>query len=234
MIQRSILPSNFPPFPDRKDFELHAAMVPAREVGGDLFDFFLLDDDHLGFVIGDVSGKGVPAALFMSVARTLLRATAQHRTSPGECLTYVNDSLAEQNVAAMFVTLFYGVLNTRTGDLEFANGGHNPPYVFSSDGKLRALRGKSGPLLGMLEGCQYKTLHDRIAPGEGLLLYTDGVTEAVEKGTEFFGEQRLEQVLSEHAASRRRSWWIPCTPACSSSQEACPRPTTSRFSRCVT
>lgn len=200
MIQRSILPCNFPPFPDRKDFELHAAMVPAREVGGDLFDFFLLDSDHLGFVIGDVSGKGVPAALFMSVARTLLRATAQHGTPPGECFTYVNASLSEQNPAGMFVTLFYGVLNTRTGEIEFANGGHNPPYVFSRQGELRALTQKSGPLLGVIEGCQYETLNGRIEVGDGILLYTDGVTEACDKNKQFFGEQRLEQYLSEHAS----------------------------------
>lgn len=199
LIQRSILPSNFPPFPDRKDFELHAAMAPAREVGGDLFDFFLLDADHLGFVIGDVSGKGVPAALFMSVARTLLRATAQHGTPPGECLAYVNASLAEQNPGGMFVTLFYGVLNTRSGDLQFANGGHNPPYVFSGNGRLRALPAKSGPLLGVLEGCQFKTLTDRIVPGDGILLYTDGVTEAVDKSKQFFGEERLERYLADHA-----------------------------------
>jgi sigma-B regulation protein RsbU (phosphoserine phosphatase) len=143
LIQRSILPGTFPPFPDRKDFELHAAMVPAREVGGDLFDFFLLDADRLGFVIGDVSGKGVPAALFMAVSRTLLRATAQHRTSPGECLTYMNTTLAEQNVSGMFVTLFYGVLDTRTGSIEFANAGHNLPYLFSSDGGFRVLRDRA-------------------------------------------------------------------------------------------
>jgi len=200
LIQRSILPSNFPPFPLRQDFELHAAMVPAREVGGDLFDFFLLDDKRLGFVIGDVSGKGVPAALFMSVARTLLRATAQHQASPGACFTYVNASLAEQNVETMFVTLFYGVLNTSTGDIEFANGGHNPPYIFSADGKVRSLAEKSGPLLGVIESCQYRTFTDRIAPGEAILLYTDGVTEAVDKNKEFFGDERLLQYLARHAS----------------------------------
>lgn len=201
LIQRSILPTEFPPFPHRADFALHAAMVPAREVGGDFFDFFLLDDEHLGFVIGDVSGKGVPAALFMSVCRTLLRATAQHRRSPGDCFTYVNASLAEQNVSGMYVTLFYGVLNTRTGDLEFANGGHLPPYIFSADGKLRVLNQKGGPLVGIINGHQYVTCTDRIAPGEGILLYTDGVTEAVNAKDQFFEQEPLETFLAAHASS---------------------------------
>lgn len=200
LIQRSILPTNFPPFPHRTEFELHASMIPAREVGGDFFDFFLLDDEHLGFVIGDVSGKGVPAALFMSVCRTLLRATARHQTSPGECFTYVNTSLAEQNVSGMFVTLFYGVLNTVTGDLAYANGGHNPPYIFSPDGTLRAVTESSGPLVGMIEGYQFVTRTDKLAPGEGILLYTDGVTEAMDAEGQFFGEQPLEQYLAEHAS----------------------------------
>ena len=103
-------------------------MVPAKEVGGDLFDFFLLDADRLGFVVGDVSGKGVPAALFMAIACTLLRAAAHHHATPGGCLTYMNESLVEQNASGMFVTLFYGILNTRTGALEYSNAGHNPPY----------------------------------------------------------------------------------------------------------
>jgi sigma-B regulation protein RsbU (phosphoserine phosphatase) len=201
LIQHSILPGNFPPFPHRKDFELHAAMIPAREVGGDLFDFFLLDEDHLGFVIGDVSGKGVPAALFMAVSRTLLRATAQHHVSPGECLSYVNSSLAEQSIASMFVTLFYGVLDTRTGEVQFANGGHNPPYIFSADGKFRLLPEKSGPMVGVFEALEYRTFTTQLMPGEGILLYTDGVTDAMDKSEEFFGEQRLEKCLAEHASN---------------------------------
>src|SRR5271165_2315763 len=152
MIQRSMLPGTFPPFPDRTDFELHAAMVPAKEVGGDLFDFFLLDSERLGFVLGDVSGKGVPAALYMAIARTLLRAAAHHQASPGACLTYMNQCLLEQQGSSMFVTLFYGILNTRTGVLEYSNAGHNPPYVFSPDGKVRALNERCGPMLGMFEG----------------------------------------------------------------------------------
>ena len=162
LIQRSILPGQFPAFPHRTEFALHAAMVPATEVGGDFFDFFLLDDDHLGFLIGDVSGKGVPAALFMAVSRTLLRATAQHQKSPGDCLTQVNATLLEQNVSSMFVTLFYGVLDLRSGRLAFVNAGHNPSYIFSVDGTLRTLTEKSGPMLGLFAGYQYHTLTKRV------------------------------------------------------------------------
>jgi phosphoserine phosphatase RsbU/P len=200
MIQRSMLPSQFPPFPDRTDFELHAAMVPAKEVGGDLFDFFLLDSERLGFVVGDVSGKGVPAALFMAIARTLLRAAAYHEASPGACLTYMNQSLAEQHASGMFVTLFYGILNTRTGLLEYSNGGHNPPYVFSSERQIRALKERCGPMLGVFEGFQYPTRSTEIGGRDGLLVFTDGVTEACNKQGEFYEESRLEAYLAAHAS----------------------------------
>jgi sigma-B regulation protein RsbU (phosphoserine phosphatase) len=200
MIQRSILPGCFPPFPDRHDFQLHAAMTPAREVGGDFFDFFLLDQDHLAFAIGDVSGKGVPAALFMAVARTLLRATAQHRATPGHCLTYLNMTLAEQNVSGMFVTVFYGVLDTRTGEIQFANGGHNPPYIFSKDGCVRLIKNENGPMLALIEGAEYQVATAHLAPGDAILLYTDGVTDARDRNGEFFNEWRLQAYLEEHAA----------------------------------
>jgi phosphoserine phosphatase RsbU/P len=196
-IQQSILPRNFPPFPDRHDFDLHAAMVPAKEVGGDLYDFFLLDRDRLGLVIGDVSGKGVPAALFMAVSRTLLRATALQRITPGECLQYLNVTLAGQNASSMFVTLFYGILDTRSGELEYAIGGHNPPYVVSPDGSARQLPiAHSGTIVGLIEGAAYETQRCSIAPGDGIVLYTDGVTEAMNRAEEFFGEERLEEFLA--------------------------------------
>jgi serine phosphatase RsbU (regulator of sigma subunit) len=200
LIQRSILPGQFPAFPHRTEFTLHAAMVPATEVGGDFFDFFLLDDEHLAFVIGDVSGKGVPAALFMAVSRTLLRATAQHQKSPGECLTQVNATLLEQNVSSMFVTLFYGVLDLGSGRLAFANAGHNPSYMFSVNGALRTLTEKSGPMLGLFAGYQYRTLTEQMEPGESILLYTDGVTEALSKIGEFFGDERLRKFVVDHSA----------------------------------
>lgn len=204
LIQRSILPGETPPFAHRKDIALHAAMVPAKEVGGDLFDFFMLDNEHLGFVVGDVSGKGVPAALFMAITRTLLRATAENQKGPGECFNYMNRALAEGNATGMFVTLFYGVLDTKTGDLDFANAGHNPPYIFLADGKLRKLSQKSGPMLGIFDGHEYRTLTTRIEIGEGILLYTDGVTEAVNKDGIFFGEERLESYLAGHKSMEAR------------------------------
>jgi phosphoserine phosphatase RsbU/P len=197
-IQQSILPHKFPAFPDRKEFELHAAMVPAKEVGGDFFDFFLLDPEHLGFVIGDVSGKGVPAALFMAVSRTLLRAFAQHRATPGDCLAYMNSNLTAQSDSAMFTTVFYGILDTRSGELQFANGGHNRPYVLAVDGQPRPLSEESGPIVGIMDGFSYDTYTGRLAPGETLVLYTDGVTEARDKNDAFFGDRRLEQLLAVH------------------------------------
>lgn len=200
MIQRSMLPSQFPPFPARTDFELHASMVPAKEVGGDLFDYFLLDPERLAFVVGDVTGKGVAAALFMAVTRTLLRATAHHQTSAGACLTYMNQSLVEQNTSGMFVTLFYGILNTSTGALEYANAGHNQPYVFSPDGQMRVLQDRSGPMLGAFQGLEYVTRSTQVEPGEGVLVFTDGVTEACDKNGDFFDEARLEAYLAAHAS----------------------------------
>jgi sigma-B regulation protein RsbU (phosphoserine phosphatase) len=149
-------------------------------------------------VIGDVSGKGVPAALFMAVTRTLLKATARHRASPGECLTYMNATLAEENRSGMFVTLFYGVLHTPSGELRFANAGHNPPYLISKDGACKAIREISGPMLGLIEGVEYRTLTRRIEPGQSLLLYTDGVTEAIDRDGKFFEEEGLERYLFEH------------------------------------
>jgi sigma-B regulation protein RsbU (phosphoserine phosphatase) len=201
MIQRSMLPSNFPPFPGRSDFHLHAQMEPAREVGGDLFDFFLLDDHRLAFTVGDVSGKGVPAALFMAVCRTLLKATAPHEADPGTCLTFINTALAEQNTSnSMFVTLFYAVLDTHSGEIRFANAGHNPPYLYSSGAPVQPVRAKSGPMLGMFEGFSYETHTMNLAPAQGILVYTDGVTEAVDPNDQFFDESRLEEFLLANSA----------------------------------
>jgi sigma-B regulation protein RsbU (phosphoserine phosphatase) len=173
-------------------------MAPAREVGGDFFDYFLFDRDRLGVVVGDVSGKGVPAALFMAVTRTLLRATAQHIANPGECLTYVNNTLLGQNASGMFVTLFYGLLDMRSGELQFANAGHNPPYLISSQG-VRALPERSGPMLGVIGGVEYVTHAYHIRSGESIVLYTDGVTEATDPDRNFFEEHRLEQFLRERS-----------------------------------
>ncbi len=195
-IQLSILPRIFPAFPDRKDFDIYAEIIPAREVGGDLYDFFEIDDDRIGIAIGDVSGKGVPAAIFMAVTRTLLRATALQKLSTAGCLEYVNKVLVTQSEASMFVTLFYAILNTKTGELEYTCAGHNPPYLFSPEG-YRALDSVGGPMVGALEGVKYEKQHLQMKPGEKLLLYTDGITEASAGEEDFFEETRLEQFLAE-------------------------------------
>ena len=193
-IQQSILPRVFPAFPDRSEFDLYAAMTPAKEVGGDFYDFFLIDQERLGFVIGDVSGKGVPAALFMAVSRTLLRATAMQASSAGECLQYANKVLVRESDGSMFVTLFYGILNTRTGEVEFAVGGHNPPYLFSAS-RLEPLQFQGGMIVGILDIARYDTQWVQLQPGEGLFLYTDGVTEATNAALDLFSEERLEAAL---------------------------------------
>jgi phosphoserine phosphatase RsbU/P len=196
-IQSAILPKKFPPFPDNKEFEIFAAMEPAKEVGGDLYDFFLLDDDRLGFVIGDVSGKGVPAAIFMAVSRTLIRATALKGIAPDECLTYVNSLLCQESVASMFVTVFYGILNFKTGELSYANGGHNPPYVLSNNGELNEVELTGGLALGVMEAFQFKSKKIQLKPGDTIFTFTDGVTEAMDTEFELYSEDRLEKFLKE-------------------------------------
>ncbi len=194
-IQRSILPRIFPPFPNRHEFDLYAETIPAREMGGDFFDFFFLDQDRLGLVIADVSGKGVPAAVFMAVTCTLLRATAPQATSPGQCLYRVNNMLCPENDAAMFVTVFYGILNTRTGDLEYGNAGHNLPYILSAPKGVTMLEHPGGPALGVIPDTPYPLKRVRLRPGDGLFLYTDGVTEAMDSRGTLFTDKRLQQFL---------------------------------------
>lgn len=171
--------------------DLYATMIPAKEVGGDLYDYFLLPDGRLCFAIGDVSDKGVPAALFMAVTRTLIRASAEDETDPALLMERVNNRLSENNPNVMFVTLVIGVLDLATGALDWANGGHPPPCVLQTDGRLRLLDGRSGPACGVQEGLPYRKFSRRLAPGETLLGYTDGVTEAVGPDGSLYGEERL-------------------------------------------
>src|SRR4051795_5204506 len=196
-IQQSILPRTFPPFPERKEFSIFAEMIAAREVGGDFYDFFLIDDNRLGFVVGDVSGKGVPASILMAVSRTLLRATAMTAESAGECLNYVNQVLVRQSDPAMFVTIFYGILHTRTGELEFSIGGHNPPFLFSERAGVEMMKARGGMIVGMIEQARYTTERVQLEPGDGIFLYTDGVSEAEDVAENQFGEDRVEALLSE-------------------------------------
>ena len=194
-IQQSILPRDFPAFPDRAEFDVFAEMIPAREVGGDFYDFFLVDENHLGCVVADVSGKGIPAALFMAMCRALLKATAMLAVPPGECLRLVNEQLSHDNGPEMFVSIFYGLLDTRSGRLEYANGGHNPPLLVRRDGSVREIERTGDTVLGVLDGLRYKTASFELEPGDALLLYTDGVTEAMNAAEELFSERRLREYL---------------------------------------
>lgn len=194
-IQQAILPKEFDPFPDRNEFGVFACMYAAKEVGGDFYDFFLIDDDHLGFVIGDVSGKGVPAAIFMAVSRTLIRATALKGTLPGECMTYVNTLLCNESISSMFVTVFYGILDLKTGEVEYSNAGHNSPYLLGKDGSVKPLPLTGGVVLGAMEDIQYKANTITLANGDSILLYTDGITEAFSCDDNIYSEQRLEKLL---------------------------------------
>ncbi|MFO7616124.1 MAG: fused response regulator/phosphatase [Bacteroidales bacterium] len=200
-IQMAILPKIFPPFPDRKEFDIFASMIAAKEVGGDFFDFFMIDNDRLGFVIGDVSGKGVPAAIFMAVSRTLIRATGLKGITTRECMGYVNKLLCNESVSCMFVTVFYGILNTLTGEIEYVNAGHNPPYRLT-DGRVEKVEMTNGTILGCLEDFNFQSKKVTLNPGDLLFLYTDGVTEAFNASDEQFGDERLEQYL---AASHQKT-----------------------------
>ena len=195
-IQESALPRTFPPFPNRSEFELHAAMDPAREVGGDLFDFFFVDAHHLFFHVGDVSGKGVPAALFMMITQTLVRSEAMRGGSPADVLARVNDLLAHDNDTTMFVTMLCGTLDTRTGAIDMANAGHNPPLKSDPQGDLKYMNLTANRLLGILEGSDYAVQSTTLAPGDVIFFYTDGVTEASDRAGRLFSDPRLETTLA--------------------------------------
>lgn len=200
-IQMGILPKIFPPpFPSRPEFDLYATIKPAREVGGDLYDFFMLDEQHLCFTVGDVSGKGVSAALFMAITQTLIKTQvkAQPLRSPASTLAQVNNDLARDNPSMMFVTLFLGILNIVTGELEYCNGGHNPPYRLTaeSNDNIYPLATTDNIALGVMEDLSYSNKSLTLQPGETIFAFTDGVTEALNRKGELFTELRLERNLS--------------------------------------
>ena len=195
VIQTSILPKTFPPFPDRKEFEIFAKMIPAKDVGGDLFDFFFIDKYRLGIVVGDVSGKGIAAALLMAVSKTLLKATALKGMPADNILSEVNNIIAEESPSNMFVTVFYGVLDTRSGAFEYSNGGHNLPYLISVDGKIKQLENIGGLMIGAIKDVPYESNVIMLKPGESILFFTDGVTESFNKDGEEFHETGLEKIL---------------------------------------
>ena len=197
-IQQAILPRIFPPFPEETaSMDIAASMNAAKDVGGDFYDFFRIDSDHIGFTIADVSGKGVPAAIFMAVARTLLRATGIRAVSPAECMTYANALLSQEAVNNMFVTVFYGIYNIRTGEVTYANAGHNPPYLVRADGSVEMLPLSKDIVAGAFDDFQYSQESLQLEPGDTLLLYTDGVTEAINTEDKEYGEGRLEKQLAQ-------------------------------------
>jgi sigma-B regulation protein RsbU (phosphoserine phosphatase) len=193
-IQHSLLPHVFPPFPQHAEFDLHALCIPALAMSGDFYDFHLLDDDTLVVLIADVCGKGVPAAMFMAVARTTLRNLGQPGRPPAEVLAAANAALVAENEQNMFVTLFLAHYDIRSGTLRYASAGHPPPCVLRQDGRVERLPVQGG-LFGVMAEAGYETTEARLAPGEALVLYTDGVTEARDAAGTLYGEERLAQLL---------------------------------------
>jgi serine phosphatase RsbU (regulator of sigma subunit) len=194
-LQLAILPSTFPATPG---CDAAARMIPATEMGGDFYDYIELPTGEIGLVIADVSGHGVPAAFFMAVARTNLREQAVHHIDPGDCLAQTNDSLCTQNPMDLFVTVFYCVLDPKTGALRYANGGHNLPYVRRAGGEVETLSGAGGLVLGALPGAKYPTHTVQLLRGDRLVLYTDGVTEAFNPAEELYGAPRLADEVHVH------------------------------------
>lgn len=190
-IQMSFLPRLFPPFPDRPEFRLHAALEPAKEVGGDLYDYFLVEGNYLFFTIGDVTDKGVPAALFMAVTKTLMKGIALQALDPSAVLAAVNNELCQGNDANLFVTVFCGCLDFRTGELRYSNAGHNPPVLVHPDGTVEWIALPPGMVLGVMENNPYETRIRQMAPGARLIAYTDGVTEAMDERQEQYSDERL-------------------------------------------
>ena len=202
-IQQTILPRSFPPFPELTEVvDIYASMTPAKDVGGDFYDFFLIDEDHIALVMADVSGKGVPAALFMAVSRTLLRATALRGVSSAECLTYANKLLCKESLDSMFVTVFYGIYHYKTGMMDYTNAGHNPPYLLRGGRTVECLPVASNFVVGVFDDIEFESNTLTFGIGDTLLLYTDGVTEAFNDKREQFSESNLQDILaSMHESS---------------------------------
>lgn len=196
-IQADMLPSIFPAFPDRKEFDIYATMDPAKEVGGDFYDFFLIDDDHLCMVMADVSGKGVPAALLMMAMKIIFANNAMLGNSPGEILTDANAAICSNNREEMFVTAWLGILELSTGTITAANAGHEYPVMQKKDGKFELVKDRHGLVIGGMNGVKYKEYQLQMEPGSKLFLYTDGVPEATNAHNELFGVDRMLEALNE-------------------------------------
>ena len=198
-IQEAMLPSIFPAFPERDDFDLYASMTPAKEVGGDFYDFFLIDDTHLAVVIADVSDKGVPAALFMMSAKILINYRAQLGGSPSEILNAVNAEICKNNKSRMFVTVWLGILDLETGVLTCANAGHEYPFIRGGDGTFRVYKDRHGLVVGAMARSRYSDYEIRMEPGDAIFVYTDGAPEANNARGEFYGMERLTAALNRCA-----------------------------------
>lgn len=197
-IQKSMLPQKFPAFPDRDEFDIYATMEPAKEVGGDFYDFFMIDEDHLGIVIADVSGKGVPAALFMVIAKTLIKDHANLGLSPEEVFNEVNNILDENNSENMFVTAWFGIYEISSGKLTYVNAGHNAPVLLRNKGNFEFIKSKGTLFLAGLKDYPYTSSSIDLTKGDKLFLYTDGVTEDQNENEDFFGENRLLETLNKN------------------------------------
>ncbi len=196
-IQEGMLPSIFPAFPDRAEFDLYASMVPAKEVGGDFYDFFLIDDDHLALVMADVSGKGVPGALFMMASKIILHSCAVQGGSPAEVLAQANKTICANNPMEMFVTVWLGILELSTGRLTAANAGHEYPIIKRADGSFELFKDQHGFVIGGMDGAKYRSYDLELRSGDKLFLYTDGVPEATDSDKEMFGTERLLAALNK-------------------------------------
>lgn len=196
-IQASMLPNQFPPFPDRKEFDIYASMDPAKEVGGDFYDFFFIDPDHICLAIADVSGKGIPGALFMMSSKIMIESKASPGKTPAEILTDVNDTISKNNQAEMFVTMWLGILEISTGRITAANAGHEYPSLMKNGQEFQLIKDKHGFVLGGMEGLKYKDYEIELQPGEKLFVYTDGVPEATNKDNELYGTERMLKALNE-------------------------------------
>ncbi len=195
-IQASMLPSIFPAFPEQEEFDIYASMTPAKEVGGDFYDFFLVDDDHLALVMADVSGKGVPAALFMVISKTLLKNSAQMKNSPKQVLEMVNNQLCEENEAELFVTVWIGIYEISTGKMICANAGHEYPAIMRNNGKFELYKDKHGFVLAGMENARYREYELQLYKGDKLFVYTDGIPEATNEHSELFGLDRMLEALN--------------------------------------
>ena len=199
-IQEGMLPSIFPAFPNREEFDLYASMDPAKEVGGDFYDFFLIDEDHLGLIIADVSGKGVPAALFMMISKTILQNYAKLGIGAGESLAKTNEALCAENRMEMFVTTWVGILEISSGKLTCANAGHEYPAV-CRDGRFALLKDRHGFVLGGMEGSKYREYTIQLEKGDKIFLYTDGVPEAANGVNTMYGTERMLEALNRNTAA---------------------------------